>query len=40
MGHAKVIAGEFSDRISELSYYETFIPGVITWIVVEAYIVA
>lgn len=40
MGHAKVIAGEFSDRILELSYYETFIPGVITWIVVEAYFVA
>lgn len=40
MEHPKVIAGEFPDRISELSYYETFIPGVISWIVVEAYFVA
>lgn len=40
MEHAKVTAGEFPDRILELSYYETFIPGVISWIVVQAYFVA
>lgn len=40
MEHAKVTAGEFPDRILELSYDETFIPGVISWIVVQAYFVA
>lgn len=40
MKHPKVIAGVFPDRILELSYNETFFPGVISWIVVEAYFVA
>lgn len=40
MEHAKVTAGEFPDRILELSYYETFIRGVISWIVVQAYFAA